>query len=223
MIKIICGGIGSGKTLKATKSIIDSHYITFGNYKILNKNNYHRLKFSDIILQEDKNLRLNWEFWKTTTKKYGGFNIVLDEIHNIMHSRRSMSKNNIILSQWVAQIRKVLGSSEKHDFICISQETDRIDSSIRDLTNEIVYCDKFISNTRLKTKVQQDGKTCFKELNKVWVFCYHFLGSGCLNRYNAFRIGGAKTYDYVSYFLGNPYFQFYDSYEMIDFGDETFL
>lgn len=82
--------------------------------------------------------KLNVGFWKNVKKPV---NVVLDEVHTMMNSRRSMSKINIILTDWLALIRRVLGSNEGGygELVLISQIWNRIDIIARDMATEIRY------------------------------------------------------------------------------------
>lgn len=229
MIKIILGGIGSGKSLTATKKIYDMHNkdVVFTNFKVRDIK-YTRLKYYHII-EESKDEKgkihrsLNWEFWNKMKNEHEGFHVYLDEIHNIMHSRLSMTKQNVLMSSWVAQIRKILGGNEKYDLVCISQELERIDVSVRDLTNEIILCKKFQTGRLLPTIIYNHGKKKMKMLPEILIICYYFKGSMCTRNYLAFRDRGVKTYNYRTSFLANVYFRYFDSYELIDFGQEGYL
>ena len=105
MIKIIVGGIGMGKTLTAVKEIVDRNQPAFSNFDLYGIT-HERLKYSHLfdITADDKGketMKLNFDFWNKQTKK-GGFDIYLDEFHNVMSSRRSMSKKNVLMSDWLS-------------------------------------------------------------------------------------------------------------------------
>ena len=216
MIELILGGVGSGKTLTAIKVIKTSSYPCFTNFAT-KKLSAHRLKIEDIIIKN----AVNWEFWKKQLKEKKNFHIILDELHNIMHSRRSMSKFNILMSTWVAQIRKICGSSEKTHLYCISQELERVDIAVRDLTNHIIYCEKK-KLQKMPTYVYENSKCVIKMIPQTWIFCSHFTGSRASQRYAYFRDGMAKA-DFTTYFLGNDYMRYYDSYDLVEFGSEGYL
>ena len=226
MIKIILGGIGSGKSLTSVREILYRNSdVVYGNFKVKNCDNFTRLKYSDVLLKNDKEKPegVNWTFWDEARKKHGGFHIILDEIHNIMHSRRSMSKENIIISKWVSQIRKVTGENENYDLFCISQAIDRIDVSIRDLAAEIIFCTKVVHPSKnVWTDVINDkGKIIKKLLPLTLIYTTFFRGTECVNNFKKWKILRAKTYWKRSYFAANNYYKYYDSYEFIKFGDDN--
>lgn len=81
---------------------------------------------------------LNIDYWKKIKEP---INVVLDEAHTILNSRRAMSKVNIIVSDWLSLIRRVLGSTESGfgELTFISQLSNRIDVIARDMATNIIY------------------------------------------------------------------------------------
>jgi len=233
MIKIILGNIGSGKTLTAVMHMMrDSNKTIFTNIK--NKlPNTIPLKYSMIIKQVEigkrrdgspvYNMEVNWDFWKEAIKKYGTFDIYIDELHNIMMSRRGMSRENICLLKWIAQIRKITGSSEHNHLVVISQELSRVDVGLRDLASVLIYCQKREKDLGCQTRCYQKGKIMTKILPYTYILNYYFTGEDCIERYWRFREHLLKTYNRRTWFLGNEYMQFYDSYQIVDFGEGAYL
>ena len=227
MIRILLGQPGTGKTITAVKFVVDSKIPCFTNFAVKSKNCI-RLKWEHIITYEKNNKgenvnpKLNWKFWREQIKKHGGFHVVIDELHNLMHARRAMSKTNVLLSTWVAQIRKITGANEHAHFIVISQELERIDVSVRDLANDITLCDKR-QRGHASTKVKSGKKYVTVKVPQTYIRLTHFNGGQCTERYRVFRDTGNRTHDYRSYFYANPYMYAYDSYELIDFGMEEYL
>jgi hypothetical protein len=133
-----------------------------------------------------------------------------------------MSKQNTLLSTWVAQIRKVTGANEKYHFICISQELERIDISVRDLASEIVVCEKgqlYPTNTA----ILQNGRRVQGQVKDTYIRLTWFVRAQCTKRYESYRDYRTRTYDFRSVFYGNQYMQYYDSYDLIDFGNEVYV
>lgn len=211
MIKLIIGGIGSGKSVTAIKEIVDRKNRVFCNFAV-DLPNAIRLKESDIVESKcigykkdgtpNLTYSINWDFWNKQRK--AKFDIIIDEVHNVLHSRRSMTKWNTLVSMWLSQIRHLLDSDEKNHLYLISQRVDAIDISARELAGEIIYISK-----------QVIGK-------KVWIKKTYFKGVYCLDKFRQFQIG-EKTYDYKTYFMANPYFRFYDTREIIPFGEDVYL
>ena len=218
MMVAIIGGKGSGKSTTAVKLAIQRNNYTLTNFDIRKKNNT-RLKLSHIITEDKK---VNYGYWNSLLKKYGGYDIFIDEIHNIAHSRRFMSNINVQLSKWMSQIRKILGDSEKHDLYMISQNINRIDSSFRDLLDVIIYCQKVTRPERIETVVRHKGKFIKRSLFKTYVMMSYFRGEHCMEKFNMYLIGH-KSYDYRAWYFANPYFKYFDSYEMIQMQEEEFL
>lgn len=231
MIKLIIGGIGSGKTLSAVREIAHRRNNVYVSFPVKLKNTI-RLKTDHIIKTEitgykkdgtaNKKQTVNWDYWNKV--KHDQFDIMIDEVHNILHSRRSMTRWNTLFSMWLAQIRKLLGDSEKNHLYLISQKAERIDVSARDLAGEIIYLEKITLSQVLNTKVYDSRAKRYthKLLNKTLILKRVFTGVYCLEKFNAFLMGQDTT-DYESYFVANPYYKFYDSYELVNFGEEVYL
>jgi len=192
MIIILLGGIGSGKSLSAVKEIIDTNQYALTNFNLMGIKNFHRIKFADIIKKEKKGLKVNWEFWEDVRRKHKNYSIYLDEIHNIIHSRRAMSKTNILMSKWVSQIRKILSDSPNNHLYLISQTMRKIDVDFRDLAQIIIWCKKIIRR------------------NRVFIKQYWFNGFDSFVMERKYLTRG---------FLGNRYFKYYKTGEMVTFTD----
>lgn len=195
MIIALIGGVGSGKTLTAVKLIKESKIKAMVNFnaKLLNA---VRIKESDIIIKGEKkdDWRVNWEYWDRLREKRKDFSVYLDEVHNLIHSRNSMSKRNILMSKWVSQIRKILSDSETCHLYIISQTLRKIDIDFKELVHLYITCQKF------------------KHGPQIWI----------KNRYydEAYLYDPYAKPKAVMSFLGNPYFQYYDTNEMVKFGDD---
>ncbi len=81
---------------------------------------------------------LNIDYWKNIKEP---INVVLDEAHSIINARRSMSKINIIVTDWLALIRRVLGDSDAGygELVLITQLPNRIDIIAREMATQIRY------------------------------------------------------------------------------------
>jgi hypothetical protein len=220
MIIIITGGIGSGKTLTAVKEILSRKNEVFTNFKLKNIK-YTRLKQNHLFHKKKGKHKLNFDFWRSQTKKRN-FDIYLDEFHNLMGSRRSMSKKNVLLSDWLSQIRKILGESEKNNLYLITQKLRRIDVNSRDLAHMAIKCEKqLIEEVPIPTEViNNKGKIETKQLPLCLIYLHYFEDSDALNAYENY---GVNTCQYTIRFIANWFYKYYDSYELIDFGSEEYL
>lgn len=192
---IICflGGIGSGKSLSLVKEIQNRDQFLFTNFELKNYKQYQRIKFADVFQEKgEKQYDVNWAFWNEQALKHKGYSIALDEVHNLINSRTSMSAMNILMGKWVSQIRKILSDSEDNHLYLISQTLRKIDVSFRDLIHLFCVC------------------TCMKDGKNVWIKQRWFEGID--NYLNGHRKA-------TSAFLGNPYFKYYDTKKLV-FGDE---
>jgi len=225
----VCGGIGSGKSLTIVKERVDRYkQKAFVNFKLTGIPST-RLKYEHLFKQvvetndkgkESTKMKLNFAFWNKQTKT-GGFDIYLDEFHNVMSSRRSMSKKNILLSDWLSQVRKILGQTEKNNLYLITQKVKRIDVTSRDLAHFCILCNKETLPITMPTKVMVKGKLVTKELPVTIVFRRFFNDTDSLDLYD--RFGVDTQCRPPDYFIGNPYYKYYDSYELIEFGTEEYV
>lgn len=155
MIKIILGNVGSGKTALAVRdmyinkfrrrnytniitSLKDNIEITpkmIINQKIVDYKTSRKTGEKEPIYKHS----LNIDYWKDIKDP---INVILDEAHSILNARRSMSKINVIITDWLALIRRVLGQTESGygELIFISQLPKRIDVIARDMATNILYC-----------------------------------------------------------------------------------
>jgi len=246
MIFAILGGVGSGKSVTATKKVVDSVKTCFVNFDVMDARlrgrKVLRLRKEHIIIEKivgykkdgtpKIELEVNWKFWNKALHEHGEYHIFLDEIHNIAHARQSMTKWNTLFSMWISQVRKVLGDSERTHIYLISQKLYRIDVAFRDLLHGIIYCEKKVDESRvILTRVREniyDEETdttheiiVNKYLPVVWVINHYFVRGDIESKFNYFEIRGRKNYDMRTGFIANPYFQYYNSYEM--FGETAYL
>jgi len=233
MIKLILGGVGSGKSVSLARYAAGRDCRVYANFS-LRLPNAVRLKVEHIIEKFEVRkrrdgtsiygMRVNFDFWKEEWEQYGGCDIIIDEAHNIFSSRRAMSKWNILFSEWFTQIRKILGSSERHDLILASQRVMAIDVTGRELSWEIIFCQKVAdTGTLVHTPVVENHKKLFRDLPLLTIMQTRFKGEDCLSAFQAWRDGGAATWTERASFVANPILQYFDSYEFISFGNSEYL
>lgn len=227
-IIIIAGGIGSGKSLTAVKEIVTRDTISYSNFGLYGVD-VKRLKYSHLfrdVKVDIGNMKfkikriINYDYWNGVIKEYKGFDIVLDEFHNLMSSRRAMSKRNVLLSDWLSQIRKILGASEQNNLYLVTQKIRRIDINSRDLAHCFIVCRKQEFREKIPTKVRESGRLSTRMLPIVVIIKYWFGSEKAVNDFEDF---GRKTYYNITKFVANHYYRYYDSYELIDFGSEDYI
>jgi len=101
---------------------------------IINKQEVSRKKNGTVVYD----MSLNKDFWKNIKEP---INVVIDEAHSIINSRRSMSKVNVIMSDWMSLIRRVLGadSTGYGELVLITQLYNRIDIIAREMATQIRF------------------------------------------------------------------------------------
>lgn len=154
MIKIVLGNVGSGKTasiVRYMKNNPQKYFIT--NIDTYGEEFKHvfKLKAEMIIKKTDKKVKrngknvnkykLNIDFWKKIIKEFKNINIIIDEAHIFFNPRRSMSRLNIIMTDFLALLRRVLGSSDiGGELILITQLSRRLDIISREMATDVEYC-----------------------------------------------------------------------------------
>lgn len=149
MIRISLGNIGSGKTVMEVRNLFKnpSQRKTYSNIKtslpnqidltpdMIIKKVYQRTKKTG---EEVYDYQLNVDFWKEVDKPV---NIVLDEAHTILNSRRAMQKTNILMTDWLALIRRVIGQADSGygEVVFITQLPNRLDPIARDMATQVRY------------------------------------------------------------------------------------
>lgn len=147
------GKMGSGKTACMVREIVrnENDKTTFSNIIIKGKsvNNIVQINKEMIIKKElDHTTRdgrpiykysFNDTFWKESSIK--GINVVLDEAHTLVDSRRAMSKINGIMNDFIALLRRILGDTGDGygELILITQLGRRLDVNARELATSIHY------------------------------------------------------------------------------------
>ena len=252
-IRISLGNVGSGKTANEVREMVlnRTKRITFSNIIMKQPKitpHVKRLTFDKIITKqvvdtkkdrktgEEKpiyELALNLDFWK---KNKDPLNIVLDEAHSILNSRRSMSKTNILMTDWVALIRRVLGSTDAGygEFVLITQLPYRIDNICRDMAQEIRYhiCSYqkmclVCGGNWVETSESPEHffccLICGDERVKRQHFQIHIWHFTDFNSYWEWKDNGKPTY-YKAYSVTNieKYFGLYDTLQWDNLLSETY-
>ena len=237
MIRIILGNVGSGKTARIVREIIQnkSHRHYFSNIKTKKTKNNHLIDSSMIIKTHTEvpegcrkpvtTYSLNVDFWKKTIKKYGAISVVIDEAHTVMNSRKFNSKINIIMTDFLALIRRVLGQSSDGygELILISQLSSRLDVIARSMATAVHYHVCHYQKTCLKCgytwqEHNEVPETCWncpkcnstriKKHNHI-IEVWHFKD---MQIYENWKLYGMKTY-HRHYFIKDieDYFSNYDT------------
>lgn len=167
-------------------------------------------------------LKLNEEFWR---KLHEPLNVVLDEAHMVLNPRRSMSKVNIIMTDWIAMIRRILGEADSGygDLTLITQLPQRLDNIARDMATHIRYhighYKKSCTNCQLTWSESSEhpepvwlcprcGNFKIKKHSNM-IECYHFSN---MNMFLDWKMSGAKT-EHRHYYITDieDYFPYYDT------------
>ena len=223
MIRISLGKVGSGKTAMEVRNIIlnPNKRVTYSNILIKKCKHAKLLKPEYIIKKEVVNIKtnkstgelknvyehkLNIEYWKNINET---IDVTLDEAHSILNARRSMSSTNVIVSDWMALIRRVLTGSGnakgEGTLTLISQLHNRIDSIARDMANQVCYhiahyiktCSKCDYSWRENTEVPESIWRCprcdqgYIKKHSINIEIYYF---NSMTAYEEWNESGIPTY-----------------------------
>lgn len=168
--------------------------------------------------------KINWDFWQDLSDRGIRFDIYIDEAHNVLHSRRSNTKFAVLMTTWLAQIRKILGESEQNHLYLITQRFNAVDVTARELAQEIIMCQKMESLPYLNTKVISPvtKEHVYKPLPVITIIKRVFMGTFAIEKYISWMMGKGKP-DRQASFIANPFFRFYNSYAFVRFGESVYL
>lgn len=248
MITICVGNPGSGKTVSAVRDMMISKRPTYSNIKTMNVPNNHMINH-EMIIKKDLiktitkrdgstepvyKLSLNVDYWQKLKKP---LDVVLDEAHTIMNPRRSMSKINIIITDWLALIRRAVGSqgSNQGHLYLITQLPGRIDVIARDMATQIRHhtchyiksCDKCRVSWKEHTDIPEPQITCPKcyepnlTISGHTILIHYFTG---MTSYYDWIEGGHKSYYRRSLIHDvGKYFALYDTLSWENLMSEAYL
>jgi hypothetical protein len=226
------GNVGSGKTACAVRSMaLNQEIKNYSNINTTLKNNVQlnsKMICSKELIGSKRSgepmyeYHLNTDFWKNLKEP---INVILDEAHSILNSRRSMSKVNIIATDWIALIRRVLGEDSRGmgDLVLITQLPQRIDVICREMAHQVSYhtchfvkeCKDCGTSWNEDSDMPEQEKRCIS-CSSVNLIRRNFkievkLFPG-MNAYTAYKIYGAVTY-YKHYFVRDieKYFPMYST------------
>jgi len=253
MIRISTGKQGSGKTLCEVRSIklnMDQRK-TYSNIKTKIK---HCIPIKASMIaqkvyhdKKDKtkfDLKVNLDYWKKINES---INIVLDEAHNLIDSRRSMTKVNKVTTDWIALLRRILGESSEGygELVMITQLPENLDLRARELCTEVrhhvmewtKYCpkcnlrwieDSEMSKQSERTRHMPDQQyvTCPRCDNWKLKKCDYIVHRWFFESYNDYDIwkttGQETFYDYFPIRNIEKYFGLYDTFQISDMISELY-
>ena len=251
MIRISLGNPGSGKTLCEVRDMIlnrtgrviytniipkqpklTPHIRTINKGMIVKEEIIGYKNKKDGSSEPIKDLKLNVEFWKEHKEPVS---VVLDEVHNIMNARRSMSKQNIITTDFLALLRRVLGQGDSGygELVLISQLSNRIDIIAREMATQVRYhvCHYMKTCRKCGQKYKENSETSeqlykcetcgsfdlLKHGHYIEVWCFQNMES-----YETWKSYGQKTYGNHYYVTDvEKFFKYYNTLQWEDMLSEN--
>ena len=242
MITICLGNVGSGKTATAVKYMLDNpQKIFYTNINVYGKNtkHIHKIKAEHLVKKTlIKTMKdgtpvykkeFNKEFWLETKEKYQMLNVVIDEAHIFFNPRRSMSTTNIIMSDFLSLLRRIVGGvdGEKGELLLITQLSRRLDVIAKELSRHVFYCINHSTRVCDKCKLTYNQhneiaelvyscKHCGKKLKliKQNIEQYHFKNIENFNSW--FEFGSKSYYKRIVITDIENYFKHYDTLQWDD-------
>lgn len=138
----------------------------------------------------------------------------VDEIHSLVSSRSGSKKINKAMNLWISQVRKILQGNENNNIYYTTQRPMSVDVGWRDLTHYWVVCEKKALPVNMKTKVYT-GK--YLSLPVVVSSGKWFDNLKSAMEYMQLGIGKPIRKET---FVCNDYYRYYDTCELISFGDK---
>lgn len=183
-------------------------------------------------------LKCNAEYWMEQRRKFEAMDIIIDEAHTMFNARRSMSKINAVMTDFLALIRRMIGSNDSGsgELILITQLDRRIDIIARESATNVRWhvchyikkCSSCGHSHRENNETPEPLWACPKcgwTMKKVQ-HCIEVMHFRNMQQFTLWREMGMKTY-HRRYYVRDieRYFGFYDTLQMShllteDFDDE---
>ena len=247
MICIYLGNVGSGKTVSAVREMYKNDHIKTYSNIITKLKNQKNLDYSMLIekqitgekrkkdgsIEEIYKLTINKKFWYDVKKP---INVIIDEAHTILNSRRSFTKVNVLITEWLSLIRKILGDKEETgSLIFITQLPNRLDVIARDMATLVKYhicyftkiCSKcgsiYNENSETPSKISHCLKCGHYKLTKHnhKIMVYEFAN---MEDMDLWKKTGSKSY-FNHYFINDieKYFHLYDTLQWDNMFSELYI
>lgn len=150
--------------------------------------------------------KVNKDFWIEASKKYKGLNIIIDEAHAILNSRRGMNIKSQVILDWISLLRRVIGSTQSGygRLFLVTQIERRLDIVAKEQSTQCRYylChyQKTCTcgfNMNENNETPETIETC-PYCNKILKKCHHHVEVWHFQDYSSFinwkYLGKGKTY-----------------------------
>jgi len=227
--------MGSGKTACMVREMVLNEDLkkTYSNIIMKKKGlNTHEIKRdmifkTQVVKKNGRNVEkitFNADYWKQVKEENDGINVVVDEAHTLINSRRAMSNENMVMNDFMALLRRILGDSNGYgELVLITQLVRRIDVTARELATSIHYhvchykqeCKCGYSYWENNEKYGDTNKCpyCGKSMKKVQ-FIIEKWEFGDIDSYEMWHEHNMKSYK-KHYYVTDiaDYFKYYDTFQ----------
>jgi len=246
MIRIVLGQVGSGKTASVVRELVNGFgdRPTYTNIHIRKAKNVRQIT-ADMIFKKEvvkvkkdgsevTKLQFNKEFWRGVREKEGSINVVIDEAHMFFDARRSMSNVNKIMSNFLSELRRILGqdSNGYGELILITQLSNRLDVHSRDMATKVQYHQCYFNKScRCGFAIREDNENpdpmfrcpyCSAPLKKHshTILIYHFSS---MDNYETWKHYRMKSYYRITKINDiEDYFSYYDTLQWDDLFEDIY-
>lgn len=180
-------------------------------------------------------LKCNAEYWMEQRKKYQAMDIIIDEAHTMFNARRSMSKINSVMTDFLALVRRMIGSNDSGsgELILITQLDRRIDVIARESATNVRWhvchyikkCSQCGFQKKENNETPEPLWTCPKcgwslKKDNHCIEVRHFRN---MQQFNLWKEMGMRTYHRHYYVTDiDKYFPMYDTLQMSHLLTEDF-
>lgn len=170
-------------------------------------------------------LKLNTEYWHELKKKQPAISVYIDEAHTLLNPRRSMSETNKVMGDFLALLRRIIGSTESGsgELVLITQLERRLDVIAKEMATLVQYCINHYTkqckkcgaswreNNEMSIKIErctECGSTQF-DRNQFIIEVFNFAD---IDKYYLWKEHGTKSF-FKRYYVTNIHvvFPLYDT------------
>ena len=234
MIRLSIGNVGSGKTVCEVREMVINqakikyytnikttldYQIDIDGSMICSKEEIGVVKSTGELKYK---FTLNQDYWRNIKEP---ITVILDEAHSILNARKFNNKVNIVVTDWIALLRRVLGEDSRGagDLVLITQLPGRVDVIAREMATQVKYhichyvkaCGDCGASWREHSDMPELMKNCIRcnSINiKKHSHVIEIKAYPSMDAYTAHKVFGENSH-YDHYYINDigKYFPYYDT------------